>query len=61
MDERADQSFRFMEELIATWLEGAHHTEISRVLDAIKAELRRRGLDSGAMSSRAPPPRRPPV
>lgn len=44
MEERSDNSFRFMEELVATWLEGAHHTEISRLLEVIKAELRRRGL-----------------
>ena len=42
MEERCDESFRFMEQLVATWLEGAHHTEIARVLDLIRAELSRR-------------------
>lgn len=43
MEERSDESFRFMEELVATWLEGARYGEIARVLDTIKAELDRRG------------------
>jgi hypothetical protein len=43
MEERSDESFRFMEGLVATWLEGARYGEIARVLDAIKAELDRRG------------------
>jgi hypothetical protein len=43
MEERFDESFSFMEELVATWLEGARCGEIARVLDAIKAELDRRG------------------
>jgi hypothetical protein len=43
MEERSDESFSFMEELVATWLEGARCGEIARVLDAIKAELDRRG------------------
>ncbi|HJS59502.1 MAG TPA: hypothetical protein VKA01_15465 [Vicinamibacteria bacterium] len=43
MEEPSDDSFRFMEELVATWLEGARYGEIARVLDTIKAELDRRG------------------
>lgn len=50
MQDRWDGSFRFMEELVANWLEGAHDAEIARVLDLIRAELSRRGqpLSSGA-------------
>lgn len=60
-EERSDESFKFMEELIANWLEGAHRAEIARVLDVIKAELRRRALADAAPSPpgaiRAPAPR----
>ena len=49
-EERSDESFKFMEELIANWLEGAHRAEIARVLDMIKAELRRRALADTAPS-----------
>lgn len=47
MEERPNESFRFMEELITSWLEGAHRTEIARILDAIKSELRKRALAEG--------------
>lgn len=47
MDERPTESFRFMEDLITGWLEGAHRSEIARILDAIKAELRKRALAGG--------------
>jgi hypothetical protein len=43
MEEPSDESFGFMEGLVATWLEGARYGEIARVLDTIKAELDRRG------------------
>lgn len=44
MKERLDKSFTFMRELIANWLEGAHHTEIVLVRDLITAELKRREM-----------------
>ena len=57
MEERPTESFRFMEDLITCWLEGAHRSEIARILDAIKAELRKRALAEGERVP-SPDPRR---
>jgi hypothetical protein len=54
LKEQLDESFRFMEGLVATWLEGAHNREIARILDAIKAELDRRGVPISPYCPRAP-------
>ena len=60
MEERPIESFRFMEDLITGWLEGAHRSEIARILDAVKAELRKRALAEGERVPWPDPRRRPP-